>query len=118
MTDLRGANLRTANLIGANLEFTNLTDCRTEGMSVFLVDFTKHKNLTQDQVNASFGVKLGWGLTLLPDHLSYPDHWYDDESVAEADPQTAFQEFCDTWSLGEIHGSILIGLNRCSLPKK
>ena len=101
-TDLSRANLSEANLSGANLnranlEFTDLTECATGAMSVRLVDFTKDVKLTQEQVNTFFGVKSGLGLTILPKHLSYPDHWYNAETVAEADHITAVEKYMQAW---------------------
>ena len=94
--NLRCANLRRANLNGANLESTDLTDCHTEAMSVRSVDFTKDVKLTQEQVNTFFGVKSGVGQTLLPDHLSYPGHWYNAESLEDAVSQI---EYMNAWRI-------------------
>ena len=83
--DLRKANLSGAELCGANLCYIDLTECLTESISVRSIDFTEYVNLTQDQVNTFFGVKSGWDKTLLPDHLSHPDHWHKSESMARDD---------------------------------
>ena len=74
--ELSGAHLRGAELSGADLQSTDLSDCRMELTSLRSVDCTCILNLSQQQVNAAFGVRSGVGLTLLPSHLSCPDHWY------------------------------------------
>ena len=104
--NLRGANLHAANLNGAVLESTDLTSCCTDAMSVRSVDFRKDIKLTQEQVNAFFGVKSGAGKTLLPDHLSYPDHWQKAEINAEAAPLTAIDEYQDSWSTWTLNNGI------------
>ena len=95
--DLSGADLSEADLYGANLESTDLTDCCTDAMSVRSVDFTNNVKLTQEQVNAFFGVKSGVGLTFLPGYLSYPDHWYNAESMTESDIEIADEEYMLAW---------------------
>ena len=94
---LIGANLEGADLNGANLGSTDLTNCRSEGVSVRSVDLTKNVYLTQEQIDTFFGVKSGLGKTILPEHLSYPDHWYSAESVPEADRETVFDEYMNAW---------------------
>ena len=73
---LRATNLNGARLDGATFESTDLRGCHMDGTSLRSVDFTEAINLTQSQVDASFGVKQGFGKTLLPDDLTYPDHWH------------------------------------------
>ena len=76
MCRLHEADLRGAHLSRANLQSTDLSDCRMELTSLRSVDCACILNLSQQQVNAAFGVRSGVGLTLLPSHLSCPDHWY------------------------------------------
>ena len=95
--DLEGANLSRANLSGAKLGSTDLTICRSEGVSVWSVDLTNNVILTQDQIDTFFGVKSGLGKTILPEHLSYPDHWYNAETVPEADSETVLDEYMNAW---------------------
>ena len=95
--NLDGADLRMANLSGADLGSTDLTNCKCEGMSVWSVDLTRNVKLTQEQIDTFFGVKSGLGKTILPEHLSYPDHWYSAESVPEEDRQTVFYEYMNSW---------------------
>ena len=96
-TDLSGANLNGADLSGAKVDSTDLINCRSEGVSVWSVDLTKNVNLTQGQIDTFFGVKSGLGKTILPEHLSYPDHWYSAEIVPEADSVTVFDEYINAW---------------------
>ena len=96
MVNLSDANLCRAELSGAKLEFVDLTKCRTEGMSVRSVNFTNAK-LTQKQVNEFFGIKSGIGKTLLPDCLSYPDHWYDGENVTDLVASYEYEPAWLTW---------------------
>ena len=93
VTALSGADLRGADLSGANLESTNLINCRSLAVSVWSVDLTRTVNLIQKQIDRFFGVKSGMGKTILPEHLSYPDHWYSAESVPEADSETVLDEY-------------------------
>ena len=95
--DLKEADLSGADLSGANLDSTDLINCRSEDVSVWSVDLTRNVNLTQDQIDTFFGVKSGLGKTILPEHLSYPDHWYSAESVPEADSDTVFDEYMNAW---------------------
>ena len=74
--NLTGADLSKTDLSGANLTGAQLSDCRMDFASLRSVDCTRIFNLSQQQVNAAFGVKSGVGLTILPFHLSCPDHWY------------------------------------------
>ena len=94
---LYGADLYGADLNGARLDSTDLVNCRSEGVSVWSVDLTKNVNLTQEQIDTFFGVKSGFGKTILPEHLSYPDHWYCAESVPEANSVTVFDEYMNAW---------------------
>ena len=99
---LSGADLRGADLTAANLENTDLTNCRIDSMSVRFVNFTKNVKLTQEQVNTFFGFKSGWGKTLLPDHLSPPDHWYTPESEAETESQAAINRYFNSWIIWQL----------------
>jgi len=73
---LTGAMLNGARLDGAKLQSTDLSDCSMGATSLRSVDCTEIINLTQGQVKQSFGVKQGFGKTLLPDDLVSPDHWH------------------------------------------
>ena len=95
--DLNCADLSCADLNRANLDFTELINCRCEGVSVWSVDLTRNMSLTQEQIDTFFGVKSGLGKTILPEHLSYPDHWYSAESVPEADSVIVFNEYEYAW---------------------
>ena len=95
--NLRGANLRAANLEGANLESIDLTECYTEEMSVRSVDFRKDVKLTQKQVDTFFGVKFGPGKTILPEHLSYPNHWHAAKFGEEGEPPTTIEEYSNDY---------------------
>ncbi|MEO9514851.1 MAG: hypothetical protein ABJG55_03885 [Paracoccaceae bacterium] len=61
-----------------------------------MTDCTNTLNLSQAQVNSMFGVKSGVGLTRLPDHLSYPDHWHTAEDSPE-DSLNAEQVYKRAW---------------------
>jgi uncharacterized protein YjbI with pentapeptide repeats len=75
--NLSGANLSGANLSGASLSGANLEDCQFGLVSARSVDFSNSDNFDQDAVNSIFGVRSGFGMTLLPDRLNYPEFWYD-----------------------------------------
>ena len=83
---LRGANLGGADLIGAdlrgaNLKSADLRDCTIAATSLRSADFTDSLNLSQTQVNATFGVQSGIGGTLLPQGIEAPDHWHEAEKT-------------------------------------
>ncbi|RVU34699.1 AAA family ATPase [Hwanghaeella grinnelliae] len=80
---LIGANLEGANLIGANLKKADLTDGKFSRASVRSADFTDCINLTQQKVNDMFGVKAGYGKTILPSGLHYPDYWHEASDAEE-----------------------------------
>ena len=85
--DLYGANLYGANLYGANLSRANLREANLSGANLsgakcnrlhidsarlHFADLTEAIDLSQDQINSADGSK---STTILPDHLSAPDHW-------------------------------------------
>jgi uncharacterized protein YjbI with pentapeptide repeats len=79
--DLRGANLRRANLCGANLSgatlaSADLADCIFGFTSARSTDFSDTKNLSQEQVDAVYGVRSGFGLTSRPNHVTAPGFWH------------------------------------------
>ena len=94
--DLSGANLSEAdlsgaNLRGANLKLADLADCTFGPTSARSTNFKDTRNLSQHQVDAVYGVRAGFGLTCLPDHLAAPEFWHtapdaeeDSRALAEA----------------------------------
>lgn len=115
---LVGANLQGATLVAANLEeakfwYTNLREsdlasaklqsavlwnCSFAQASLGSADFQNATNLTQEQLNLSYGKAHGIGQTRLPVGLTPPAHWYDapdatDDALLEF--SMAYFEWCE-----------------------
>ena len=73
--NLRGANLSSADVENAYLRDTWVKSFRNNSVSPwFSTDLSKVRNLSQEQLNSMYG-DCGAHGTLIPKHLSYPDHW-------------------------------------------
>ncbi len=72
-----GANLIHCDLSGSIIHFSELEDAKFRHLNLAGVDLSLAKNLTQTQINDSFGALSGDSETKLPEQLSSPDHWYD-----------------------------------------
>ncbi|MBD8890512.1 pentapeptide repeat-containing protein [Roseibium litorale] len=87
--DLRGANLQRADLQGADLQRAMLRNSDASDAIILLAslasaDLSLTRNLTQEQINSTFGD----GGTKLPGGLNRPDHWPEQElGFVEADEQ-------------------------------
>lgn len=94
-TELSGADLRACYLAGAYLPNSFLHNVKfaqaqvlgmdISGSSVRGADFRGAANLTQAMIDSTFGVKSGYGLTLLPPGIEYPEHWHE---AAESEQNT------------------------------
>jgi len=73
---LEGANLQEAGLEGATLKSADLRDADFAASSLRSADYTETQHLTQGAINAAFGVREGYGRTLLPEGLDHPAHWH------------------------------------------
>ncbi|MEM9636963.1 MAG: pentapeptide repeat-containing protein, partial [Pseudomonadota bacterium] len=89
MADLREADLREADLLDANLTMADLreADVRTlkdPGTSKIVSGAANYTNLSRCRklTQAQLGRMLGDSGTILPDHLTRPEHWSD------LDPET------------------------------
>lgn len=98
----RRTSLRDADLSGANLQGTDLSGADLKCAKLQFADLRGVRNLTQDQLNATFGGKL----TLLPHH--------DDATVEEGGPTEAGIEVLD-WPC---HWQIAGAAGRCSGPQE
>ena len=110
-TDLSEANLRAADLTSSDLSEailnTDLSSCCIEAASLWSADFSESEELTQEMVNSLFGVKNGAGKTLLPEDLSYPEHWYNTSSVSKAAERTAYDKARIAWGV-ECHATMTL----------
>ncbi|WP_249275956.1 pentapeptide repeat-containing protein [Rhodobacter sp. JA431] len=102
-TDLRGADLGGANLSGANLngallKSANLAKCTFAATYARLTDFSL-TNLSAAQVNSIFGVKQGFGRTILPEGLEPPDFWHVAQESTEdkVELRQAFNDAARRW---------------------
>ncbi len=87
--NLNGAYLGMANLNGVFLD-VDIKYAHTSGAFAFKGDFTRCKNLTQEQIDWMFcgiGVKI-------PNDFTRPDHWPTDD-IDEGEFENAYKEWCD-----------------------
>jgi uncharacterized protein YjbI with pentapeptide repeats len=75
--NLKGINLKFSTLRGVDFSGADLSNCDLTGASVRSTNLSGALNVTQEMLDSTFGVKSGSGLCSIPDHLSYPAHWYD-----------------------------------------
>lgn len=90
---LRGAELNGASLVGSSLRNANLDEskvistdlnaCDMSGASLRSMDLSLCINLVQMQIDQAYGIKQGFGKTILPEGLVYPDHWFVAEDAEE-----------------------------------
>lgn len=69
--DFTRADLHGANLTGAWLNRANFTQTL-----IRFTDFSNVREFTQKQLESAFGVRSGFGKTILPAGLIYPGHWH------------------------------------------
>ena len=69
--DLSGTYMQCAKLNGARMPDVDLSAARLKGANLRSVDLTSARNLTQGQIDVSFGDVS----TKLPADLNVPDHW-------------------------------------------
>ncbi|MFD2175716.1 pentapeptide repeat-containing protein [Rhodobacter lacus] len=96
--DLSGADLRRADLSGADLKSADLANCIFAAMFVRSADFS-FTNLSTAQVKSIFGVKQGFGRTILPEGLKPPKLWHVAQKAEEdtAELQQAFYDAAEAW---------------------
>ncbi len=87
---LHKAQLYRAKLHNARLHQAELGSAKLRGWSgartsLRSADLSVTRYLTQESVNTTFGVRSGYGKTLLPAGLTPPDHWH---VAADADEDT------------------------------
>ncbi len=111
-TDLRQASLEWANFQSADFHECNLHRALLRG-----ADF-RDTNITLETLNSAFGVKTGYGKTLLPDRISKEDlpDWFDAPDVKRESEELrnayfkAYETFLDkypeTWRPGKKHITI------------
>ncbi|MEO1775484.1 MAG: pentapeptide repeat-containing protein [Pseudomonadota bacterium] len=107
---LGGANLQGAVLGGANFNTADLRDCSVARTSLRSAVLKEAKNLSAESVKSAFGVKAGFGLTVLPDGMTPPGHWHEAEEGTEDTfeaheaYQRAFQAWLETQGGGSKEG--------------
>ncbi len=87
--NLNDAYLGMANLNGVFFD-VDIRDAQTAGAFAFKGDFSRCKNLTQEQIDWMFcgiGVKI-------PNNFIRPDHWLTDD-IDEGEFENAYKEWCN-----------------------
>ena len=77
-SELTNADFRQASLHETNFQHSNLMGCKLERASLRGADLSEARNVTQEMLDAAFGVKGGQRKeTKLPDKMEHPEHWFE-----------------------------------------